>query len=280
MSRPALLMVAPSGARRGRADHPALPLTIAELAEAARACRSAGAGAIHLHVRDEAGRHALDAGLYREATAAVREATEGCMLVQITSEAVGRYSPEEQIAAIEAAEPEAVSVALREMMPQRAEEPRASAFYRRCFDAGIGVQHIVYAPQELDWLAGLIARRIVPAERLSMILVLGRYAEAQESDPRDLAAYLARLAASGLEGRGEWMLCAFGRGETAALAAALAFGGHVRVGFENSLWEPDGSLASDNAARVARIAAIAERLARPGEDEATNRRALGMPAIG
>lgn len=278
MSRPALVMVAPTGARRGRADHAALPLTVPEIAEAASACQAAGADAIHLHVRDQEGRHVLDAGLYREAAAAVREATAGRMLVQITSEAVGLYPPQEQIAAVEAARPVAVSAALRELMPTRGDEPQAAAFYRRCFDAGIGVQHIIYAPQEVDWLSGLVARRVVPAERLSLLFVLGRYSERQESDPRDLIAFLARLAASGLEGRAEWMVCAFGRGETAALAAALAFGGHVRVGFENSLWEPDGSVAPDNAARVARIRAIADRLARPGGDAAANRRALGMAA--
>lgn len=280
MRRPALVMVAPNGARRGKADHPALPLTISEIAETARTCEAAGAGAIHLHVRNADGRHVLDAGLYREAIGAVREASRGRMLVQITSESVGLYSPQEQIAIVEAAQPEAVSVALREMAPTRADEPRASAFYWRCHEAGIGVQHILYAPQELDLLAGLVARRIVPAERLAIILVLGRYTRDQESDPRDLAAYLARLGASGLDGRSEWMVCAFGRGETASLAAALAFGGDVRVGFENSLWEPDGAPAADNAARVKRICEIAHRLARSTKDADANRRALGMRVVG
>ncbi len=52
------------------------------------------------------------------------------------------------------------------------------------------------------------------------------------------------------------MVCAFGHGETAALAAALKAGGKARVGFENSLWNADGSLARDNAERVAAIAAL------------------------
>ena len=281
MTKPALLMVAPNGARRGKGDHPALPVTVAETAETARACAAAGAGAIHLHVRDAEGRHVLDAGLYREATAAVREATHGRMLVQVTSEAVGRYSPQEQIAVIEATAPEAVSVALREMVPTRGAEAAAGVFYHRCHDAGIGVQHIVYAPQEIDLLAGLIARKIIPAERLALILVLGRYAHGQESDPRDLVSYLARLSAAGLDdGGAEWTLCAFGRGETASLTASLAFGGHARVGFENSLWEPDGTVARDNAARVEMIRELADGLGRPVGDAGANRRALGMSALG
>ena len=64
---PALIIVAPNGARRTRDDHPALPVTIEQTVETAVACRQAGAGAIHLHVRDEKGRHSLDPGLYTEA---------------------------------------------------------------------------------------------------------------------------------------------------------------------------------------------------------------------
>ena len=60
-------MVAPNGARRIKKDHPAVPLTINETVETAKACYKEGAEAIHLHVRDENGQHVLDAGLYKEA---------------------------------------------------------------------------------------------------------------------------------------------------------------------------------------------------------------------
>ena len=46
------IMVAPNGARLGKADHPALPVTIAEIVACAAACWHAGAGGIHAHVRD------------------------------------------------------------------------------------------------------------------------------------------------------------------------------------------------------------------------------------
>ncbi len=122
-----MIMVAPNGARRGKADHPALPLTAAELAADAKACALAGAAAIHLHVRDAAGGHALDPGLYRAATAAVRAAAGPDLVVQITTEAVGRFSPAEQMACVRALTPEAVSIALRELVPDEpAEQDGAS----------------------------------------------------------------------------------------------------------------------------------------------------------
>ncbi|MEO0829677.1 MAG: 3-keto-5-aminohexanoate cleavage protein, partial [Pseudomonadota bacterium] len=53
----------------------------------------------------------------------------------------------------------------------------------------------------------------------------------------------------------DWMVCAFGPAETACLAYAADRGGKMRVGFENSLWNADGSLAKDNAERVAEVSA-------------------------
>ncbi|MEC8515837.1 MAG: 3-keto-5-aminohexanoate cleavage protein, partial [Pseudomonadota bacterium] len=58
------LMVAPNGARRTKADHPAIPVTIQETVETALACAAVGAQAMHLHVRDADQQHVLDAGLY------------------------------------------------------------------------------------------------------------------------------------------------------------------------------------------------------------------------
>ena len=100
MSQPLVITVAPNGARRGKADHPALPVTPAEIAREAARCHEAGAAMIHLHVRDSEQRHSLDVGAYREAVAAVREAVGDRLVIQVTSEAVGIFSPEEQMAMI------------------------------------------------------------------------------------------------------------------------------------------------------------------------------------
>src|SRR5690625_7486391 len=113
MTLPCLLMVAPNGARRLHADHPAIPLTPEALARDAVACRDAGAAMMHLHVREPDGSHLLDAGAYREATAAIREAVGDDLLLQVTSEAAGRYGPEAQRRMMAELQPEAVAVAAR-----------------------------------------------------------------------------------------------------------------------------------------------------------------------
>lgn len=244
------LMIAPTGAARTKADHPALPVSIPEIVACARACHDAGAGGIHAHVRDAEGRHVLDAGLYRELLAALEAEVPG-MLVQITTEAVGRYPSIDQRRLVEEVRPEAVSVALREITSDGDDEARR--LFGFCREAGIAVQHILYEADEVDFLARLITRGAVAREDLQVLHVLGRYAPGQVSRPDDLAAPLARQKASGLHP--DWAVCAFGARETECLVAARSLGGKARVGFENNLLNADGSLARDNAERVREVAA-------------------------
>src|SRR6478672_8614360 len=56
-------------------DHPAMPITAAELAADARACVQAGAGAIHMHPRNRHGEETLDPEVI---DAAVREVRAAC----------------------------------------------------------------------------------------------------------------------------------------------------------------------------------------------------------
>ncbi|WP_370321533.1 3-keto-5-aminohexanoate cleavage protein [Oricola sp.] len=249
------IMVAPNGARRTKADHPAMPVTIPQTVATAKACFEAGAGGIHAHVRDADQAHVLDAGLYRELVAELaRELPD--MTVQITTEAVGRYSPEEQRAVVRAVMPKMVSVALREMIPDP-DTSEAARFYQWAHEAQIAVQHILYTPNEVSRLEELVETGVIPRDDLQCLFVLGRYAKDQESDPLDLLPFLDTLNMSALVA--DWAVCAFGRGETAALQAAFAAGGKARVGFENSLWNADGSLAADNAERVREISALQSR---------------------
>ncbi len=120
------IMVAPNGARKGPADHPNLPITIEATVKDALECQAAGAQAIHLHVRDDQGKHSLDASRYLAATEAVRKAAGPDFPIQITTEAVGMFKPHEQIAVVKAVKPEAVSIATKELIPDASEEAAAA----------------------------------------------------------------------------------------------------------------------------------------------------------
>ena len=230
-----MIIAAPNGARRTKADHPNLPITVEEIAAEAANCYGAGASVMHLHVRDKNGAHSLDAGLYRAASEAIAVAAPE-MVVQITTEAAGVFGLEAQIACVEDVMPEAVSVAWREFNPE--ENQSAERFYSWAAEAGIHVQHILYSVAEIERF------KAHGMQDQSVLLVLGKY-QGQEASLVELPQYVAALGEVH-----DWSLCSFGKQEHALAQAAIAMGGHVRVGFENNLWLADGSLAPNTAALV------------------------------
>ncbi len=241
------LMVAPNGATRTRADHPALPVTVPEIVACAEACARAGADGLHAHVRNGEGRHVLDAGLYAELLAEIAVRVPQ-MQVQITTEAAGRYRPEDQRALVETLKPPSVSVALREITAEP-DMGITRRFFAFCAEAGIAVQHILYDADDVARLGALQAEGILPAGRQQVLHVLGRYVTGQRASPDDLTAPLAAQAR--LPAAPDWAACAFGPAESACLLAARRAGGKVRIGFENNLFRADGTMATDNAAQVA-----------------------------
>ncbi|PXW54421.1 3-keto-5-aminohexanoate cleavage protein [Methylobacterium sp. B4] len=259
---PLILANAPNGASRTQADHPALPMTAAELARTAAEIAEAGAALIHIHVRDGEGRHLLDAEAYRAATRAIRAEMGDRLVVQITSEAAGRYAAPEQIAVVRAVRPEAVSLALREIVPDAAAEPAAADFFAWARRERVLLQVILYEPAEVTRYVELKARGVLGEGGDFPLFVLGRYTPGQVSRPADLLPFLA-VAGEELP---LWSICAFGPRENACALAAAALGGHVRVGFENNLLSPDGRPAENNAAQIRRAAEGARLLGRPLAD--------------
>jgi 3-keto-5-aminohexanoate cleavage enzyme len=244
------LAVAPNGGRKTKADHPALPLTPSELARDAAECLERGASMIHLHVRDAEGRHCLDPEAYRAAIASICEAVGDRLVLQITSESLGRYSPAEQRAAVLRTNPEAVSLALRELAPEAADEMDFGLFLSKLKQMRVWPQIILYTPAEAQRLGAMLKQGLIPFDKLSVLYVLGRFALTRTALPRDLLPFLA----PDMPRFESWSVCAFGRREAACVTAGALLGGHARVGFENNLALPNGARAASNAELVSAAA--------------------------
>jgi len=258
---PLVLTVAPNGARRGKADHPAIPITADEVAATAAACLDAGAAMIHLHIRDRDGRHLLDVDGYRTAMAAIRARVGPALVIQPTTEAVGIYNRHQQMALVRALKPEQVSMAVRELIPDEAAESQAAEFLAWAHQAHVAVQHILYDVADVRRFVVQKRRGIVPGPVAPVLFVLGRYVDGQQSDPLELLPFIETWREAGEAG--PWAVCAFGRREGAVGASAASLGGHVRIGFENNFHLADGGIAPNNETLVRAMAELAVRIGRP-----------------
>ncbi|MCY3759552.1 MAG: 3-keto-5-aminohexanoate cleavage protein [Acidobacteria bacterium] len=254
---PAILCVAPNGARKTLRDHPDLPMTPAELGRAAAESLEAGAAMVHLHVRDRNLAHILDAAAYRAAIRAIRSQVGDRLVIQVTTESCGLYGPEEQMGLVRELRPEAVSLSVGEIFSDTTVESAAAEFLDWLRAEGIFAQFIVFDADQVRFLVRLIHRGIVPHSDPCVLFVLGRHTPDQQSAPADLDPLLE--ASPFREG---WFLCAFGKHELACVDRALAQGGHARIGFENNLYRPDGTRAAGNAELVGLAATRARKRGR------------------
>ncbi|MCO5400959.1 3-keto-5-aminohexanoate cleavage protein [Ralstonia soli] len=251
---PIAIAVAPNGARKTHVDHPALPITPDELAACARQCVDAGAAMLHLHVRRPDGTHSLEPDDYRPAIAAVQQAVGDALVIQITTEAVGIYTPAQQMASVRTLQPEAISAALRELVPDAAHEAEAARFFAELAAARTAIQYILYSADDVVRYRDLRARGVLPDTPHWVLFVLGRYSAGQRSDPSDLLPFLQAWADGGeLTANVPWAMCAFGPREAECALTAALLGGHARLGFENNMALPDGTTAPDNAALVTNL---------------------------
>ena len=243
------LMVAPNGARRIKKDHPAIPLTINETVETAKACYKEGAEAIHLHVRDENGQHVLDSGLYKEALNELENQVPK-MHIQVTTEAVGKYTPADMRKLAYDVVPPGTSIGTAELIPSRIPEDEDIELYKYLTEAGTKIQHILYKPEDIDLLLDLLNKANIPADNAWCLFVIGHYT-GKISYPDNIPLFLKKMDEN--KTKLDWSICAFGKEEIGCLEKAVSLGGKIRVGLENSLFMPNGEMAPDNQSKVAAV---------------------------
>jgi uncharacterized protein (DUF849 family) len=250
------IIAAPNGARKQKTDHPALPVSIQEIVTDVIACRDAGAAMVHVHARDSQGQHTLAVDDNQRLFDALHKAVGRSVMVQLTTEAMDHYTPEQQMTLIQEVCPMAASFALRELIPDDSHVNRAARFFGWVADQGMLAQHILYDRADVERYLALCRDGVLPRHGRHTLLVLGRYHPQQLSMPVDIAPFLnAKL----LE-QERWGSCAFGRYEHQCLTATMLLGGDVRVGFENNHLDLLGEMAKDNASQVFALAQQAKAL--------------------
>ena len=243
------LMVAPNGSRRMKSDHNEIPMTINEICQTAQNCFEAGAEALHFHVRNKNGHHVLDAGLYRETLKELKLQVPK-MHLQITTEAIGIYSPEEMRSLIYSVDTPGISIGIKEMIPSGEPTVDDIKVYQYLIEKQTKIQHICYFPEELNILTKLIKLANLPQENIWCMFTIGHYT-GRISNPNLIHLFLNTKKQNGING--DWAICAFGKEEKMCIKKALSLNGKIRVGFENSIHMLQGSIAPNNETKVKEV---------------------------
>ncbi|GAA4634463.1 3-keto-5-aminohexanoate cleavage protein [Actinoallomurus vinaceus] len=248
-----LITVAPTGAEADKAKVPALPVTLDELVQTAKECEAAGAAVIHVHIRDDEARPTLDLARLRDTVAALRASTN--LIVQLSTGGAVTDPYEHRLRVLDA-EPDACSLTcgtvnfgddvfmnpwsfMAELYQLTQEREVVPEF--ELFDLG----HVASLHRLLDTYGPPFGGRV------HCDLVMG-VPGGMPGDARTLVAAVEALPAGAT-----WSATGIGRTTLPVMYAALAAGGHLRVGMEDTLSYAKGRPVTANAQLVERGATLA-----------------------
>jgi uncharacterized protein (DUF849 family) len=254
-----LITVAPTGAETAKADAPGLPVTLEELVGTAKACEAAGAGLVHVHIRDDDARPTLDLGRLRATVQALREQTS--LVVQLSTGGAVTDPFDARLRVLEA-EPDSCSLTcgttnfgddvfsnpwrFMAELYQRTQVAEVVPEFE-LFDLG----HVTSMNRLLDTYGPPYGGHV------HADLVMG----VPGGMPGTAAALVAAVAA--LPEGCSWSATGIGRSTLPVALAALSAGGHLRVGMEDTLTLAKGRPVRANEELVARAAELATLAQRP-----------------
>jgi 3-keto-5-aminohexanoate cleavage enzyme len=269
-----LITVAPTGAEADKSQVPALPATLDELVTTAKECQAAGAAVIHVHIRDADAQPTLDLGRLTDTVAALRQGTD--LIVQLSTGGAVTDSFESRLAVLDAA-PDACSLTCGTvnfgddvfMNPWTF----ISELYAKTRERGVVPEFELFDFGHIATLHRLLAGQGLPhGGHVHCDLVMG----VPGGMPGN-AATLTQAVAALPEGA-TWSATGIGRTSVPVMLAALAAGGHLRVGMEDTLSYARGRPVTGNAELVERAATLAGLAQRPAMRPEQARVMLGVGA--
>jgi 3-keto-5-aminohexanoate cleavage enzyme len=267
-----LITVAPTGAESEKSAVPALPVTLDELVTTAKECQAAGAAVVHVHIRDDQARPTLEVSRLKDTVAALREGTG--LIVQLSTGGAVTDSFDNRLAVLDAA-PDACSLTCGTV--NFGEDvfhnpyPFIRDLYARTQELGVVPEFELFDFGHIATLHRLLAGHGAPhGGHVHCDLVMG----VPGGMPGD-AATLTQ-AVSALPEGATWSATGIGRTTLPVMFAALAAGGHLRVGMEDTVSFAKGRPVTGNAELVERAAALAGLAQRPPMRPEQARAMLGV----
>lgn len=268
-----MITVAPTGAELDKAAVPALPVTVDELVTTAKDCRQAGAAMIHVHIRDGEAKPTLDIARLRDTVQALREATD--LIVQLSTGGAVTDPYERRLAVLDAA-PDGCSLTCGTvnfgddvfMNPW----PFMCELYVKTQELGVVPEFELFDMGHVAALHRLLDKFGAPfGGHVHCDLVMGV--------PGGMAGDAATVvqAVAALPQGATWSATGVGRTAVPVMLAALAAGGQLRVGMEDTITFARGRPVASNAELVERASTLAELAQRPAMTPDDARAMLGVP---
>jgi uncharacterized protein (DUF849 family) len=290
MSDKAIVTCAVTGNITRPDQHPDLPITPEQIANAAIEAARAGAAIAHIHVRHpETGAPSMELDHYREVVDRIRS-SEVDLIINLTTGPGGRFvpseddpkvaapgstlvAPERRLEHVVALRPEICSLDLNTMWFGSAvvmNTPRNVRIMAEAIrDAGVKPELEVFDSGDIVLAHELLAEGSLPTPPLFQV-VLG-IRNGFPATPETLMYARSLLPKDAM-----WAAMGTGRMEFPIVGLASMLGGHVRVGLEDNLYIAKGRLAKSNAELVERAVSIVEMLGREVATPVEAREILGL----
>lgn len=289
MSHPTIISCAVTGNITTVAQHPNLPCTPEQIANACVSAAKAGAAIAHIHVRYPDGRPSMELAHYREVVERIRDSASD-VIINLTTGPGQRFVPSEKDPAVAAPgttlthperrmehivelRPEICSLDLNTMYSGSSVVINTPKNVRIMADlakeAGTLPELEVFDSGDIHLANDLIAEGTLPSPSLFQIVLGVKYGANASSAT---LSYLTSL----LPSHANWASFGIGRWEFPMLLQAWLLGGHVRVGLEDNLYLRKGVLAPDNAALVAKAVNLLTELDAEIATPAQAREILGL----
>jgi uncharacterized protein (DUF849 family) len=277
-----ILSCAVTGNMTKLSQHPGLPCTPEQIADACIGAAKAGAAIVHVHVRKPDGTPSMELALYRETVERIRS-SDVDVIINLTTGPGQRFvpspenpkvpaagtslmGPEPRVEHVLALRPELCSLDLNTtstpdsvMMNTPASVRRMAELVR---DAGTVPELEVFDTGDIHLACELINEGTLPDPPLFQVVLGTKYAASATTATMQYMRSLMPINAT-------WAAFGISRWEFPMLAQALLLGGHVRVGLEDNIYIEKNVLAPDNAALVVKAKRIVQdlgsRLATPAE---------------
>jgi 3-keto-5-aminohexanoate cleavage enzyme len=262
-----ILTVATTGAWPKKENTPYVPLQPEEIAEEIYACWKAGASVAHIHVRDDQDNASMDFGKFKQTVELVRAKQECDIVLNLTTSGGIGLDDEIRMKPFAGLKPELASYDCGSMNWQHnCVFENSPSFLEKL---GLKMQDAGVKPEIEIFDVGMIYNALYYLKRgvlkapLHFQFVLGA-AGGMPATVENLV-YLKNLIPEG----STWSALGIGKGHLPILYAALALGGHVRVGMEDNILLSRGVLAKSNVDFVERtkrsIEAFGKEVATPDE---------------